>query len=86
MLSVKHPGPLAAKAYKIYVETKHSFDGRSLEGFWLDYDPNETVSLFLLTRCLDLSEYVESYTVFDGSGDRVPLRKRQEWEPPSKQR
>lgn len=61
----------AAKANKVYVNTKHSSDGRSLEGFWVPYSPNDSMALFLLTFCLAQSEGVDYYSVYDKDGNRI---------------
>lgn len=60
-----------ARANKIYVVTKHSQDGRSLEGFWMDYNPDEPYALFLLEFALGHSAGVDYYSVYDEHGNRI---------------
>jgi len=58
------------RANKIYVVTKHSQDGRSLEGFWMDYNPKDNYALFLLQFTLNASDGVDYYSVYDANGER----------------
>lgn len=56
------------RANKIYVCTKFSSNGRSLEGYWVDYDsssPNSNYALYLMEHTLNHSEMVEYYIVYD---------------------
>lgn len=59
-----------ARANKVYVHTKYSTDGHYLEGFWIDYQPDDTRALFLLQFTLDNNPKVEFYTIYDKNGDR----------------
>jgi hypothetical protein len=70
-LSIKHPGKGRARANKVYVNTKISSDGRSLEGFWLDYDPDDNYALYMLQHVLNASEMVDYYWIFDREGTRM---------------
>lgn len=73
MLTTNHHKKGPERANKIYVHTKYSSDGRTLEGFWMDYDPSPepsaSYSLFLLEFVLNNSEGVEYYSVYDQNGD-----------------
>lgn len=60
------------RANKIYIHTKYSSDGRTTEGFWVDYNPDDLSygeHLFELT--LNASEMVEYYIVYDGKGEKI---------------
>lgn len=59
------------RSNKVQVETSYSSDGRSLEGVFIDYDPQETYSLFLLEHVLNSAEAVKSYSVYDENGSRI---------------
>jgi hypothetical protein len=61
----------AARKNMVFVNTKHSQDGRSLEGVWIPYNPNDSYALFLLTFTLDQSEGVDYYSIYDANGDRI---------------
>jgi hypothetical protein len=63
--------PKSARSNKIMVSTKYSQDGRSTEVFWLDYNPSDSLALFLFEKTLNSSDYVDFYRIFDTSGDRV---------------
>lgn len=56
---------------KVYVCTKYSSDGRSLEGFWLSYDPKDGYALFLLEQTLNTSGMVSYYSVYDENSNVV---------------
>jgi hypothetical protein len=56
------------KRNKIYIKTRYSQDGRELDGFWAEYNPEDKYALFLLTKALDASEMVEYYWVYDKNG------------------
>jgi hypothetical protein len=71
VLTSNHSPRGTARANKVYVNTKSSFDGRSLDGFWLTYDPLENYSLFLLEQVLNASEMTDYYSVYDHEGNRV---------------
>jgi hypothetical protein len=64
--------PRLSRSNKIQVCTNYSSDGRSLEAVYIDYNPADTYSLFLLERVLASSEAVDSYSVYDANGTRVP--------------
>lgn len=71
-LTVKYQERGVPRANKVFVETSYSSDGRSLESFWLDYNPEERYALFLLQFALDSSEGVVRYAVYDANGMRMP--------------
>ena len=79
MISYKHPGNDSARANKMFVLTKNSQDGRSLEGFWIDFEINSDNSYpnFLFLSVLDSSEMVENYSVFDKNGKRMDVVQKQ---------
>lgn len=74
-ITCNHPGKGPNRANKVYVNTKYSQDGRQLEGFWLDYSPEEPFALFLLTKTLDKSSFVDYYDVYDAAGNRLPVNR-----------
>lgn len=63
--------PRRARANKIQVCTDYSSDGRSCEVVYVDYDPMEPYSLFLLEHVLNTAEAVQSYRVYDADGSPV---------------
>lgn len=74
-ISLTPEGRLARRANTISVTSTASQDGRSLESYVLNYSPENSYELFLLCRTLDLSEGVQSYLIYDASGERVPPKK-----------
>lgn len=74
MQTTRTPDRGVERANKIYVNTTYSSDGRSLEGYWMDYDssktPEATYALFLLERVLNQSEGVDYYSLYDENGNR----------------
>lgn len=74
--------PRHALVNKVRVSTKYSQDGRHRETLYIDYDPSDSLSLFLLEKILNGSDYVEIYSVYGPLGDlmknfnRVLLPKR----------
>lgn len=64
----RHRGDVDNRANKIYVETYHSCDGRSLDGFFVDR-PTDPLNHFLLEKfVLSISPGVRSWTVYDDDG------------------
>lgn len=62
------------RANKVYVCTKYSSDGRSLEGYWMDYNSSaseSTYALYLMEHTLNHSEMVSYYIVYDKDGTPV---------------
>lgn len=75
MISATRPfvegNPRLALSNKVQVSTTYSSDGRHLEAVYIDYNPQETYSLFLLEHVLNASESVDSYSVHDADGNRI---------------
>lgn len=70
-LSCRLPDDLN-KANKVYVNTTYSSDGHYLEGYWLEYNPDDPYALFLLEHTLDSSAGVDYYSVYNAEGKRTP--------------
>lgn len=61
------------RANTVWVETRYSTDGRSLEGFNIPYKHAGSMSLLLLEKILNTSTYVNLYIVYDEKGEPVPV-------------
>lgn len=72
LTSDNHDDPRLAQANHIMVDTTYSQDGRSTEFFFIEYDPKDSLALFLLERALQSSTGVSHYYVYDDKGKRIP--------------
>ena len=64
-------GVKIAKRNKVMVKTTFSTDGHYTESLYIDYNPEESFSLFLLEDMLNSSTSVDFYMVFDENGVRI---------------
>lgn len=63
--------PRAHLSNKIQVSTTYSQDGRQRESFYLEYNPNDMMALFLFEEVLNSSNTVIQYRVYDTDGKPV---------------
>ena len=70
MLQSRVP-PIQDMKNGFYVETRYSQDGRSTEGFWVNYDPKDPLAPFLFRRLLEASVEVLNYQHYDSKGERT---------------